>query len=179
MFLNSDGSWNELRSLLDLNSEDVVKGEGAEAREGDLVQFNYVCRRANGYFVHRCVVEFLDAIALLFGACTEDACYTTPDFESDRVQVIRWSQSSSPWFPSLPQLSTVDQFRGESRPVTLALGGEEVTSFTPEFVYPPEMIPLWCGQPYSLLSSVWLLISLCSWTFTDVYNSQPYYAQFS
>ncbi|AQK72124.1 Peptidyl-prolyl cis-trans isomerase FKBP16-1 chloroplastic [Zea mays] len=66
--------------------EDVVKGEGAEAREGDLVQFNYVCRRANGYFVHRCVVEFLDAIALLFGACTEDACYTTPDFESDRVQ---------------------------------------------------------------------------------------------
>ncbi|KAL5665744.1 hypothetical protein ACJX0J_025852, partial [Zea mays] len=55
--------------------EDVVKGEGAEAREGDLVQFNYVCRRANGYFVH----------------------------------------------------STVDQFRGESRPVTLALGGEEHT----------------------------------------------------
>jgi hypothetical protein len=33
------------RSLLDLNSEDVVKGEGAEAREGDLVQFNYVCHR--------------------------------------------------------------------------------------------------------------------------------------
>lgn len=148
-------------------------------REGDLVQFNYVCRRANDYFVHRCVVEFPDAIALLFDACTGDACCTAPDFESDRVQVIRWSQSSSPWFPSLPQLSTVDQFNGESRPVTLALGGEEVTSFTPEFVYPPEMIPLWCGQPYSLLSSVWLLISLCSWIFTDVYNSQPYYAQFS
>uniref|UniRef100_A0ACD5Z673 Uncharacterized protein n=1 Tax=Avena sativa TaxID=4498 RepID=A0ACD5Z673_AVESA len=34
--------------------EDVVDGEGPEAREGDLVQFNYVCRRANGYFVHRC-----------------------------------------------------------------------------------------------------------------------------
>jgi hypothetical protein len=30
-----------------------VEGEGAEAREDDLVQFNYVCRRANGYFVHR------------------------------------------------------------------------------------------------------------------------------
>ncbi|AQK41690.1 Peptidyl-prolyl cis-trans isomerase FKBP16-1 chloroplastic [Zea mays] len=90
--------------------KDVVEGEAAEVREGDLVQFNYVCRRANDYFVH----------------------------------------------------STVDQFNGESRPVTLALGGEEVTSFTPEFVYPPEMIPLWCGQPYSLLSSVWLLISLCS-----------------
>ncbi|PUZ74555.1 hypothetical protein GQ55_1G073800 [Panicum hallii var. hallii] len=32
--------------------EDVVEGEGPEAQEGDLVQFNYVCRRANGYFVH-------------------------------------------------------------------------------------------------------------------------------
>ncbi|OEL30230.1 Peptidyl-prolyl cis-trans isomerase FKBP16-1, chloroplastic [Dichanthelium oligosanthes] len=32
--------------------EDVVEGEGPEAREGNLVQFNYVCRRANGYFVH-------------------------------------------------------------------------------------------------------------------------------
>ncbi|KAL5681759.1 hypothetical protein ACJX0J_008144, partial [Zea mays] len=81
--------------------------------------FNYVCRRANNYFVHRCVVEFPDAIALLFDACTGDACCTAPDFD------------------------TVDQFNGESRPVTLALGGEEVTSFTPEFVYPPEMIPLW------------------------------------
>jgi hypothetical protein len=155
------------------------RGGGGEAREGDLVQFNYMCHRANGDFVHGCVVEFPDAIALLFGACTEDVCYTTPDFESDRVQVIRWSQSSSPWFPSLLQLSTVDQFSGESRLVTLALGGEEVTSFTPEFVYPREMIPLWCGQPYSLLSSLWLLISLCSWIFTDVYNLQPYYAQFS
>ncbi|XP_023156949.1 uncharacterized protein [Zea mays] len=53
--------------------KDVVEGEAAEVREGDLVQFNYVCRRANDYFVH----------------------------------------------------STVDQFNGESRPVTLALGGEE------------------------------------------------------
>ncbi|CAN6237469.1 unnamed protein product, partial [Urochloa humidicola] len=54
--------------------EDVVEGEGPEAREGGLVQFNYVCRRANGYFVH----------------------------------------------------STVDQFSGESKPVTLPLGGEEM-----------------------------------------------------
>nr|CAB3449239.1 unnamed protein product [Digitaria exilis] len=54
--------------------EDVVEGEGPEAQEGDLVQFNYVCRRANGYFVH----------------------------------------------------STVDQFSGESKPVTLPLGGEEM-----------------------------------------------------
>ncbi|XP_021314444.1 peptidyl-prolyl cis-trans isomerase FKBP16-1, chloroplastic isoform X2 [Sorghum bicolor] len=54
--------------------EDVVDGEGPEAQDGDLVQFNYVCRRANGYFVH----------------------------------------------------STVDQFSGESKPVTLALGGEEL-----------------------------------------------------
>ncbi|XP_066318125.1 peptidyl-prolyl cis-trans isomerase FKBP16-1, chloroplastic-like [Miscanthus floridulus] len=53
---------------------DVVDGEGPEARDGDLVQFNYVCIRANGYFVH----------------------------------------------------STVDQFSGESKPVTLPLGGEEM-----------------------------------------------------
>jgi hypothetical protein len=42
----------------------------------------------------------------------------------------------SPCFPCLLQLSTVDQFSGESKPVTLALGGEEVTSFTPENVFP-------------------------------------------
>jgi hypothetical protein len=85
-------------------------------------------------------VEFPDAKALLFGACTEDACCTAPDSKSDRVQVIRWSQSSAPWFPSLPQLSTVDQFSGESRLVTLALGDEEVTRFTPEFVYAPHIL---------------------------------------
>ncbi|XP_051194326.1 peptidyl-prolyl cis-trans isomerase FKBP16-1, chloroplastic isoform X2 [Lolium perenne] len=54
--------------------EDVVDGEGPEAREGNLVQFNYVCRRANGYFVH----------------------------------------------------STVNQFSGESKPVTLPLDGQEM-----------------------------------------------------
>ncbi|KAL5207403.1 hypothetical protein ABZP36_031838 [Zizania latifolia] len=54
--------------------EDVVQGEGPEAQEGDLVQFNYVCRRANGYFVH----------------------------------------------------STVDQFSGESKPVTLPLDAKEM-----------------------------------------------------
>ncbi|KAM0862964.1 hypothetical protein ACQ4PT_044919 [Festuca glaucescens] len=56
--------------------EDVVDGEGPEAREGNLVQFNYVCRRANGYFVH----------------------------------------------------STVNQFSGESKPVTLPLDGQEMIS---------------------------------------------------
>nr|TKW37421.1 hypothetical protein SEVIR_1G046100v2 [Setaria viridis] len=67
--------------------EDVVEGEGPEAREDDLVQFNYVCRRANGYFVH----------------------------------------------------STVDQFSGESNPVTLPLGGEEVINFNAEnFSHPSE-----------------------------------------
>lgn len=33
--------------------EEIVEGEGAEAQEGDVVEFNYVCRRSNGYFVHR------------------------------------------------------------------------------------------------------------------------------
>ncbi|AES70652.1 peptidyl-prolyl cis-trans isomerase, putative [Medicago truncatula] len=29
----------------------VTKGEGPESRDGDLVEFNYVCRHADGYFV--------------------------------------------------------------------------------------------------------------------------------
>ena len=33
--------------------KEIVEGEGTEAHEGDLVEFNYVCRRSNGYFVHR------------------------------------------------------------------------------------------------------------------------------
>lgn len=32
---------------------EIIEGEGREAHEGDLVELNYVCRRANGYFVHR------------------------------------------------------------------------------------------------------------------------------
>ncbi|KAI3673896.1 hypothetical protein L6452_40026 [Arctium lappa] len=38
--------------------QDIVDGEGREAREGDLVEVNYVCRRANGYFVHSTVDQF-------------------------------------------------------------------------------------------------------------------------
>lgn len=33
--------------------QDIIEGMGPEAREGDLVKVNYVCRRSNGYFVHR------------------------------------------------------------------------------------------------------------------------------
>ncbi|MCO5571955.1 hypothetical protein L7F22_025706 [Adiantum nelumboides] len=51
--------------------QDIVEGSGAAAGEKDSVEFNYVCRRANGYFVY----------------------------------------------------STVDQFTGESSPVTLPLSG--------------------------------------------------------
>jgi len=32
---------------------DIVEGEGPEAYNGDVVKFNCVCRRANGYFVFR------------------------------------------------------------------------------------------------------------------------------
>lgn len=39
--------------------EDIVDGEGIEATEGDLVEINYVCRRSNGYFVHRYVFHLL------------------------------------------------------------------------------------------------------------------------
>ncbi|KAI3456777.1 hypothetical protein Pfo_013440 [Paulownia fortunei] len=38
--------------------QDIVEGQGQEAREGDTVQFNYVCRRSNGYFVHSTVDQF-------------------------------------------------------------------------------------------------------------------------
>ncbi|XP_047338719.1 peptidyl-prolyl cis-trans isomerase FKBP16-1, chloroplastic isoform X2 [Impatiens glandulifera] len=38
--------------------QDIVKGEGLEARGGDLVELNYVCRRSNGYFVHSTVDQF-------------------------------------------------------------------------------------------------------------------------
>ncbi|KAL0560595.1 hypothetical protein IC582_001004 [Cucumis melo] len=36
----------------------VFEGDGAEAHEGDMVEFNYVCRRSNGYFVHSTVDQF-------------------------------------------------------------------------------------------------------------------------
>ncbi|PSR85419.1 Peptidyl-prolyl cis-trans isomerase [Actinidia chinensis var. chinensis] len=35
-----------------------IQGEGPEAHEGNLVEVNYVCRRANGYFVHSTVDQF-------------------------------------------------------------------------------------------------------------------------
>ncbi|XP_010433482.1 PREDICTED: peptidyl-prolyl cis-trans isomerase FKBP16-1, chloroplastic isoform X3 [Camelina sativa] len=38
--------------------QEIIEGEGPEAREGDLVELNYVCRRANGYFVHSTVDQF-------------------------------------------------------------------------------------------------------------------------
>ncbi|KAA0065830.1 peptidyl-prolyl cis-trans isomerase FKBP16-1 [Cucumis melo var. makuwa] len=41
-----------------LSSIKVFEGDGAEAHEGDMVEFNYVCRRSNGYFVHSTVDQF-------------------------------------------------------------------------------------------------------------------------
>ncbi|XP_078438447.1 peptidyl-prolyl cis-trans isomerase FKBP16-1, chloroplastic-like [Wolffia australiana] len=38
--------------------QEIVEGEGVEAHEGDFVEFNYVCRRSNGYFVHSTVDQF-------------------------------------------------------------------------------------------------------------------------
>ncbi|KAG8385992.1 hypothetical protein BUALT_Bualt03G0102700 [Buddleja alternifolia] len=38
--------------------QDIIEGQGQEAHEGDLVEFNYVCRRSNGYFVHSTVDQF-------------------------------------------------------------------------------------------------------------------------
>lgn len=42
--------------ILSVAFSDVVDGEGQAANEGDVVVFNYVCRRANGYFVYRYVI---------------------------------------------------------------------------------------------------------------------------
>ncbi|XP_021745059.1 peptidyl-prolyl cis-trans isomerase FKBP16-1, chloroplastic-like [Chenopodium quinoa] len=38
--------------------QDIVDGEGPAAKEGDVVAFNYVCRRSNGYFVYSTVDQF-------------------------------------------------------------------------------------------------------------------------
>ncbi|XP_057461431.1 peptidyl-prolyl cis-trans isomerase FKBP16-1, chloroplastic-like isoform X2 [Actinidia eriantha] len=38
--------------------QDILEGEGLEAHEGNMVEVNYVCRRANGYFVHSTVDQF-------------------------------------------------------------------------------------------------------------------------
>lgn len=38
--------------------QDIVEGQGREAHEEDIVEFNYVCRRSNGYFVHSTVNQF-------------------------------------------------------------------------------------------------------------------------
>ncbi|KAL9230024.1 hypothetical protein vseg_005424 [Gypsophila vaccaria] len=38
--------------------QDIVDGEGLAASDGDVVEFNYVCRRANGYFVYSTVDQF-------------------------------------------------------------------------------------------------------------------------
>ncbi|KAH7442654.1 hypothetical protein KP509_03G097800 [Ceratopteris richardii] len=38
--------------------QDVIEGSGASASEGDVVEFNYVCRRSNGYFVYSTVDQF-------------------------------------------------------------------------------------------------------------------------
>ncbi|GAB4849799.1 hypothetical protein Ancab_004597 [Ancistrocladus abbreviatus] len=38
--------------------QDVIEGDGEEANAGDLVEFNYVCRRSNGYFVYSTVDQF-------------------------------------------------------------------------------------------------------------------------
>ncbi|TYI42597.1 hypothetical protein ES332_A01G110500v1 [Gossypium tomentosum] len=38
--------------------QEIIEGEGRQARDGDYVQVNYVCRRPNGYFVHSTVDQF-------------------------------------------------------------------------------------------------------------------------
>ncbi|PPD67663.1 hypothetical protein GOBAR_DD35460 [Gossypium barbadense] len=51
--------------MQDMNEPEVIRtlklsggGRDREARDGDYVQVNYVCRRSNGYFVHSTVDQF-------------------------------------------------------------------------------------------------------------------------
>ncbi|TYH87242.1 hypothetical protein ES332_D01G103100v1 [Gossypium tomentosum] len=48
----------EVIRTLKLSGGVRIQGEGREARDGDYVQVNYVCRRSNGYFVHSTVDQF-------------------------------------------------------------------------------------------------------------------------
>ncbi|KAA3467336.1 peptidyl-prolyl cis-trans isomerase FKBP16-1, chloroplastic isoform X1 [Gossypium australe] len=48
----------EVLRTLKLSSGVRIQGEGPEARDGDYVQVNYVCRRSNGYFVQSTVDQF-------------------------------------------------------------------------------------------------------------------------
>lgn len=48
-----------LMCIYQISLQEIVEGKGPEASEGDLVEINYVCRRSNGYFVHRSAFEVL------------------------------------------------------------------------------------------------------------------------
>ncbi|KAL3631641.1 hypothetical protein CASFOL_024625 [Castilleja foliolosa] len=47
-----------LKTASGVRIQDIVDGQGQEAHEGDTVEFNYVCRRSNGYFVYSTVDQF-------------------------------------------------------------------------------------------------------------------------
>ncbi|GMY19278.1 peptidyl-prolyl cis-trans isomerase FKBP16-1, chloroplastic isoform X3 [Fagus crenata] len=52
--------------------QEIIEGEGSKAHEGDLVEVNYLCRRSNGYFVHRVSqqVEFWSFVIFIW-QCSE------------------------------------------------------------------------------------------------------------
>ncbi|KZV56340.1 hypothetical protein F511_00337 [Dorcoceras hygrometricum] len=76
--------------------QDVVEGQGQEASEGDLVEFNYVCRRSNGYFVHSSVPLIFVSLSI------------------NHLEFLVFS------------ISSVDQFSGESSPVILPLDDKQI-----------------------------------------------------
>ncbi|GMY19275.1 peptidyl-prolyl cis-trans isomerase FKBP16-1, chloroplastic [Fagus crenata] len=65
--------WYEFMLLVGPSDEaEIIEGEGSKAHEGDLVEVNYLCRRSNGYFVHRVSqqVEFWSFVIFIW-QCSE------------------------------------------------------------------------------------------------------------
>ncbi|KAI8553054.1 hypothetical protein RHMOL_Rhmol06G0315400 [Rhododendron molle] len=71
--------------------QDVIEGEGPEAREGNLVEVNYVCRRSNGYFVHSCCIDYLLKLEQYFVAVL-----WISSAEKALLFYLLWMRSSSP-----------------------------------------------------------------------------------
>lgn len=48
------------KTLSGVKIQEVVDGSGPEAKTGDTLEFDFVCRRSNGYFVYSTVDQFND-----------------------------------------------------------------------------------------------------------------------
>lgn len=67
--------------------QDIVEGEGPEAYNGDVVKFNCVCRRANGYFVFSRSIQW-----------RKYTCYTSLGREPDDSGLKRGPHWHESWW---------------------------------------------------------------------------------